>query len=85
MFRLERQDIQRVPHTQGSDSQPHPLRSVRDCRRHEHHALLGGRERMQEVPHEPGALRQHALPLAYVRQRRVTSVLLQVRKRLFVL
>ena len=77
--RLERQDLQRVPSTQGSDSQPHPLRAVRDRRRHQHHALPRGRQGVQEVPHEPRPLRQHALPLAHVRQRRVTTMLLQVR------
>lgn len=41
-FRLERQVLQGVSYPQRFDSQPNPLRVVRDRWRHEQYALPGG-------------------------------------------
>lgn len=76
--RLERQDVQGIPHAQGSDSEPDPLRAVRDRGRHGQDAVPGGRQGVQEVPDEPGPVRQHAFPVAHVWQWRATAMLLQV-------
>lgn len=75
---MERQNVPRIPDAQRPDPESDPLRSVRDRGWHQQHAVPGGRAGVQEVPHEPRPLREHALLVAHVRQRGAASVLLPV-------
>lgn len=78
-YRLERQNFQRVLSTQGANTKSDPLRVVRDREWQQPYGMPGRRARVQEVPHEPRPLREHAISLAYVRKWRIATVFLQVR------
>lgn len=78
-YRLERQNFQGVLNAQGTNTKSDPLRAIRDREWQQPYGVSGRRARVQEVPYESWSLREHPIPLAYVRKWRIATVFLQVR------